>query len=65
MVKNENNKERKKLFSRVNVKCFCCGKMVPDEGYRGAIEGQKHLFCTKECYDFYLEYRKMKRGTQK
>jgi hypothetical protein len=36
--------------------------MVPDEGYKAKVEGEQKLFCTKECYDFSIVYKKFREG---
>jgi hypothetical protein len=41
----------------VNVKCMCCGKMIPRNPFERTIRGRTMLFCGEECYEFYLEYR--------
>jgi len=48
--------KKEKLFNKTNVKCFCCGKMVVDEGYKQ----EDKLYCSKECYDFSLKYKKFR-----
>ena len=47
-------------IGNVNIKCFCCGRMVPGDGYTHRVGGEKRLFCGEDCYRFYLEYEKIK-----
>ncbi len=44
----------------VNLKCFCCGRMIPGELTRHAVDGQERLFCAENCYEFFLKYQKIK-----
>ncbi len=61
-MSNKKDASKTKLFTASNIKCYCCGKMVPDEGFPVEIEGKKQLFCTKGCYNFSIEYKKFREG---
>ncbi len=41
----------------VNVKCDCCGKMIPRKPFVRTVQGKKIKLCDRDCYDLYLEYR--------
>ena len=45
----------------VNVRCFCCGKMaMPRKLVMKEIKGKKQVFCTEDCYEFYIDYKGIK-----
>ena len=48
-------------IGNVNIKCFCCGRMIPEQGYTHRVGDEKKLFCGEDCYKFFLEYRKIKK----
>ena len=44
----------------VNLKCFCCGRMIPGEPTKHPVEGQEQSFCGEDCHAFFLKYREIK-----
>jgi hypothetical protein len=49
-------------IGNVNVKCFCCGRMIPGEPFVKQIGKEDRLFCREDCYEFFLKYEEIKRS---
>jgi predicted nucleic acid-binding Zn-ribbon protein len=45
----------------VNIKCNCCGRMIPSKPYVKVVRGRTVRFCGNDCYRLYLSY-KLKRA---
>ncbi|MDA4136586.1 MAG: hypothetical protein OK449_06290 [Thaumarchaeota archaeon] len=41
----------------VNIKCNCCGRMIPSKPYVKDVRGRAMRFCGRECYKLYLSYK--------
>ncbi len=50
------NKEERRVVDVVNIKCQCCGKMIPGEAFVETVQGKKMMFCAEECHILYLDY---------
>lgn len=46
----------------VNVKCFCCGRMIPGEPFIKKVKNEDRRFCAEDCYEFFLRYEEIKRS---
>ncbi len=43
-------------YDVVNIKCHCCGRMIPAKPLKKKIEGKERLFCSRECDKLFREY---------
>ena len=50
------NKEGRRVVDVVNIKCHCCGKMIPGEAVIKTVQEKEMMFCTEECHILYLDY---------
>ena len=41
----------------VNLKCMCCGKMIPHNPIVKIVKEKRMLFCSEDCHKLYLEYK--------
>lgn len=41
----------------VNVKCDCCGRMIPAQVLWKEVKGRKMKFCSEGCYELYMDYK--------
>ena len=46
----------------VNIKCDCCGKMIPTKPLLKVVMREVHRFCGTDCYELYLDYKVKKRA---
>ena len=45
----------------VNIKCDCCGKMIPTLPLMKVVRKEVRRFCGNDCYRLYLDYKVNKR----
>jgi hypothetical protein len=45
----------------VNIKCNCCGRMIPSKPYVKQVRGKTMRFCGVDCYHVYLGYKLQRR----
>ena len=48
--------DRQRVIDVVNIKCQCCGKMIPGKLFIANVQDREMRFCTEDCYVFYLDY---------
>jgi len=44
----------------VDVKCDCCGRMIPSKPVKKTVQGRDLEFCGNDCYELYLNYKMKK-----
>ena len=50
------DRERRRVVDVVNIKCNCCGKMIPGEPVLKEVQSKEMMFCTEDCHLLYLDY---------
>ena len=49
-------RELPRVVDVVNIKCQCCGKMIPGRPVMKSVQDKEMMFCTEDCHILYLDY---------